>query len=230
MLNRKNGYALHRPFYEVDPNAEISAGMVAFLVQSGDHIYATTASIAGSGATPVGTFWNDHNVAYNRTTLEEHTFSAALGYITVNKGNIVAQKVTSEDGLTEYTEGVDYSVTTANGIITNLGVGIGATDTVVVWYSYAVLATEIIWNGGSNYDRAPDDTQGSGKITVAEGDAKVYTDQFDVTQTFTLNAQLTWDTDSQWVPAGVGDTVCGRVIKVPSPSDPFLGVQQVTVA
>lgn len=229
MLNKKNGYALHRPFYVVDPNAVISAGMVAFLSQSGATVVATTAA---SGTVPIGTFWTDHNVSYVRTIVEEHTFSAALGYIALNKGNVHGSKikVTDETGTTVYTEGLDFSVTAANGIVTNLGVGIGATDSVVVWYEFSVQAAEMLWNGGTNYDRAPDDTQGSGKITVVEGDAKLYTDQFDVEQTYTLNAALTWDANSMWTPAGLGDTVCGRVIQVPTPDDPFLGVQQVTVA
>lgn len=237
MLDKKAGYAYYRPFYNVDTNAQIYAGMVAFLATSGT---TTVATVAASGTVPIGTFWKDRANTYIRSTVESTTFSATTDLATLQKGNVLTSatiKVTDSSGTTVYTQGVDYTVNTTNGLLQNLLVGIASGATVIVWYQYSILATQIYWDNvstkwssGSNYDRQPDDTLGSGKITVAEGDAKIYTDMYDVTQTYTLNAALRPDANSLWSTAVTGYSVCGRVIQVPTASNPFLGVQQIMVA
>jgi hypothetical protein len=240
MLDKKRGYAYDRPFYDVDDNVNIYAGMVAFLATSGGVTVATTAA---SGDVPIGTFWKDRAAGYIRGTLETGTFSAA-NTINLSKGNVLSTaniKVTNAAGTTVYTQGTDYTVATANGVVTRLGGGaIAALQAVVIWYKYTLASTAVYWDNvstqwtavGQNYDRQPDDTLGSGKITVAESDAKIYTDMYDVTQTYTLNAPLRSDANSYWsTGAGAGfSSVCGRVISVPTATDPFLGVQQITVA
>jgi len=239
MLDKKRGYAYDRPFYAVDTNVNIWAGMVAFLATSGAG--ATVATTAASGTVPIGTFWKDSALAYIRTNIESGTFVAA-GTINLSKGNVLGTgfvKVTNATGTTIYTQGVDYTVNTVNGVVTRLGGGaIPALATVLIWYSYNLQQTQVYWDNvstqwtaaGQNYDRQPDDTLGSGKITVAEGDAKLYTDQYDVNQTYALNAPLYSNAQSQWTTVAGFTNVCGRVISVPTANDPFLGVQQITVA
>jgi len=238
MLDKKRGYAYDRPFFDVDTNVAITAGMVAFLTTSGGVTVATTAA---SGTVPIGTFWKDSALTYIRTTVETATFGAA-GTINLLKGNVRGTgfiKVTNAAGTVVYTQGVDYSVATANGVVTRLGGGaIVALASVVVWYSYNLQNTQVYWDNvstqwtavGQNYDRQPDDTLGSGKITVCAGDALIYVDQYDVTQTYTLNAPLYSDANSFWTVAAGYTNACGRVISVPTANDPFLGVQQITVA
>jgi len=238
MLDKKRGYAYDRPFYDVDTNVQIWAGMVAFLTtNAAGLIVATTAA---SGTVPIGTFWKDSALTYIRTAIESGTFNVG-GTINLKKGNVVGTgfiKVTNSAGTTVYTQGVDYTVSTTNGVVTRLGGGaIAALATVLVWYSYNLQTTQVYWDNvstgytaaGQNYDRQPDDTLGSGKITVAEGDAKVYTDQYDVNQTYTLNAALYSDTASLWTPIAGVTPMCGRVRSVPSANDPYLGIQQLTV-
>lgn len=228
-INRRNGYYMHRPFYAVDPNAAISAGMIAFLAMSGTTVVATTAA---SGTIPIGTFWKDHNTSYVQSIVEQQTFRTSSNDVTLSKGNIHNTgtiKVTNAAGTTVYTQGVDYSVNTVNGVVSRIaGTAIGATDTVVIWYEYQILASQINYSG-SNYDRQPDDTLGSGKITVVEGDAAIYTDQYDVTQTYTLNAALRSDALSRWTTAVGVSSICGRVIQVPSVASPMLGIHQIRV-
>jgi hypothetical protein len=238
MLDKKRGYAYDRPFYPVDTNVNIWAGMVAFLATSGGVTVATTAA---SGTVPIGTFWKDSALTYVRSTIESGTFSAA-NTINLSKGNVLGTtfiKVTSATGATVYTQGVDYTVSTANGVVTRLGGGtIPALGTVSIWYNYVLQSTQVYWDNvstqwtaaGQNYDRQADDTLGSGKITVAEGDAKLYTDQYDVNQTYTLNAPLYSNNLSQWTTVAGFTNACGRVLSVPTANDPFLGVQQITVA
>lgn len=236
MLDKKRGYYADRPFYDVDPNVNIWAGMVAFLATSGSVTVATTAA---SGDIPIGTFWKDRSATYIRTVVETKTFNAS-GYLTLSHGSLLSTgdiKVTSAAGVV-YDIDTDYAVTLANGVITRVGGDIPALSTVVVWYKYQIQTAQVYWDNvstkytavGSNYDRQPDDTLGSGKVTVVEGYAKIYTDQYDVTQTYTLNATLYADANSLWTTDDGYTTPCGRVIKVPVANDPFLGVQQIPVA
>lgn len=240
MLDKKRGYAYNRPFYTVDENVNIQSGMVAFLATNAGGV--TVATTAASGDVPIGTFWKDRSASYTRNFVESLTFNAN-NIVTVSKGNILSTanlKVTNSAGTTTYTQGTDFTVSTANGVITRLAGGnIAAGATVVVWYRYTVQSGQehwenvsTQWSTGSNYDRQPDDTLGSGKITVAEGDAKIYTDQYDPTQTYALNDALRSDGNSLWTTAATGNvtSVCGRVIKVPTASDPFLGLDQIRVA
>jgi hypothetical protein len=237
MLDKKRGYAYYRPFYAVDPNVNIQAGMVAFLATSGG---ATVATTAASGTVPIGTFWKDRSNGYIRAAVETKTFDAS-NQIFTSKPSIVwtaAGKVTNATGTVVYVEAVDFTVNVVNGILTRLPAGsIPALGTVVVWYRYNVTATQVYWDNvatkytsGYNYDRQPDDTLGSGKITVAEGDAKIYTDQYDPTMTYTLNHWVRPDANSLWTTNVTAYSICGRIIKVPTAGDPFLGIQQIMVA
>lgn len=238
MIDKKRGYYRDRPFYSVDTNVNISAGMVAFLTTDASGVVVATT--AASGDVPVGTFWKDADSTWRRTTVESATFSDS-GTINLSGGNVASSsdiKVTNSAGTTTYTQGTDYTVSLTNGVVTRVAGGsIAAEASVVVWYAYTLSAAAVAWDKagtrdtrGVNYDRQPDDTLGSSQITVVEGDAKIYTDQYDPTQTYTLNAALTWDSDSRWTSdTSSGNTVCGRVIKVPTASDPFLGLDQIRV-
>jgi len=238
MLDKKRGYAEHRPFYFVDTNVNIRAGMIAFLANNGTTDVATTAA---SGTVPIGTFWKDRATTYIRTAIETVTFNAA-GIVTLSKGNVLSTgdiRVTDATQTNVAIQGADYTVGTNNGIVTRIpGGAIPALATGVIWYKYVLQNAQVYWNDvstsytatGYNYDRQPDDTMGSSKITVVEGWAQLYTDQYDVTMTYVLNHELYSDANSMWTPIAGTTTACGRVIHVPSASDPFLGVQQVTVA
>jgi hypothetical protein len=241
MLDKKRGYAEHRPFYAVDPNALWNAGMVAFLTTNANGVGVATTSALSSGGVPIGTFWKDKNTAFNRTTVESGTF-ASNNTINLLKGNVRSGeiKVTNVANTVEYTNGVDYSVVLANGVVTRIGTGsIAASATVIVWYGYDVLSGQehwdlvgTQWSTGVNYDRQANDTLGSSEITIAEGIATLYTDQYDVTQTYTLNAALRSDANSLWTSAVVGaglSSPCGRVVSVPNANDPFLGLEQIRI-
>ena len=240
MLDKKRGYHYHRPFYPVDDNVNIMAGMVAFLGTNASGV--TVATTAASGTVPIGTFWKDRSNSRWRMTVESRTFNAG-GTINLTKGNVrraAAVRVTNAAGTVTYTQGTDYAVVLANGVVSRLGGGaIVALATVIVSYEYAVAVGQETWDNastqwssGTNYDRQPDDTLGSGQIAVAEGDASLFTDQYDVTQVYTLSAALRSNALSQWSTAGAGagmSSVCGRVIRIPTANDPFLGVAQVRV-
>jgi hypothetical protein len=237
MIDKKRGYYLNRPFYDVDTSVHIQAGMVAFLgTNAAGTIVATTAA---SGTVPIGTFWKDSDTSYVRTTAEQHTFNSS-GMFTLNGGNVLSTafiKVTNVAGTTTYNHGVDYSVFTANGVVTTLpGGALGDGSIVVVTYRYTVATgrefwdkVSTQWSTGQNYDRQANDTLGSGLITVVEGDAKIFTDQYDPVQTYTLNAPLYSNATSLWTTVAGLTSICGRVIHPPTSADPFLGLDQIRV-
>jgi len=237
MLDKKRGYAYSRPFYAVDPNVNIQAGMVAFLATNANGV--TVATTAASGTIPIGTFWKDRAASYVRNWMESLTFNTN-GIVTATKGNFLTAasvRVTNAAGTTAYVQGTDYNVTLANGVVTRIAGGaIAAGATVLVTYRYTVQPGTEEWENAStmfstaqNYDRAANDTLGSGRMTIAEGDAKLYTDQYDPAQTYTLNAPLRSNAASLWTSGAGVSSVCGRVIRVPTANDPFLGVDQVKV-
>lgn len=237
MLDKKRGYAYNRPFYPVDTTVNIQSGMVAFLATNvAGVVVATTAA---SGTVPIGTFWKDRAASYVRNWMDSLTFNAN-NIITVSKGNILTTasvRVTNAAGTTTYTQGTDYTVTVANGVITRLAAGaITAAQTVLVTYRYNVQAGTEEWENAStqwstaqNYDRQANDTLGSGSITISEGDAKLFTDQYDPAQTYTLNATLRSNAASLWTTGAGISSICGRVIRVPTANDPFLGLDQIRV-
>jgi len=228
-LNKTKGYPFNRPFYKVDTNVQWSAGQVAFLVRSGGENVVTTAA---SGTVPIGTFWKDHELTYRRSTVESGTFDSndqiQLKHANVRGTSYI--KVTDSSG-TEYTHGTDYTLNTNNGIVGRVGGGsISASESVIIWYEYTIPADEIGYSGGTNYTQSADDTTGSNRCAIVEGFAHIWTDQYDVTQTYTLSAALRPDANSKWTSATNSYPVCGRVISVPTVSDPWLGVAQIAVA
>lgn len=234
MLDKKRGYAQNRPFYPVDTTVQIMSGMVAFLAVNAAGV--TVATTAASGTVPIGCFWKDQAVSFVRNFVEDLTFDTT-GVARASKSNFIGNgKVTNVAGTIVYTEGVDFSASLVNGTITALAGLLAAGDTVQVSYSYAPVAGREYWDNvstqfsrGVNYDRQPDDTLGSGLITVVEGDAILYTDQYDPTQIYTLNDHLQSDAFSRWTTAVGVTNPCGRVVKVPTAGDPFLGVAQIKV-
>jgi hypothetical protein len=230
-IDRKAGYPLRRPYYPVDENADIQAGMVAFLTTVAGVV---TATVAASGSVPIGTFWKDAETAFYRTTLETGTFDGNDQVLLRNspvRGTAYI-KVTNSGGGTVYTNGTDYTVNLSNGIVNRVAGGsITAGQAVIVWYTYSITARDMQRFGyGSNYDRIPDDTTGSGKIAIVEGWAHVWTDQYDTRQTYTLNAPLRSNAASLWTTQATTYPVCGRVIGLPTVSNPYLGVAQIPVA
>lgn len=244
MLDKKRGYADHRPFYPVDPNASIQSGMVAFLVEDATGSpMVTTAANCASGVinVPIGTFWKDASAQYVRTWGEDVTFDSN-NVATFSKGNfhsLAELRVCNTAGTVDYSIGVDFNAVAVNGLLTRLSGSIPASATVTVFATYNVMAgqewyenTSTQWTNGSTYDRLANDTLGSGKITIVEGIATLFTDQYDVTQTYQLNDTLRSDANSKWtnLPAGAGlSSACGRVVKVNTATDPFLGLVQVRV-
>lgn len=240
MIDKKNCIGFRRPYFPVDPNADILAGMVAFLNDLGQ---ATTSGGVRNGI-PIGTFWKNSSRFYAATTIEYGTFGVD-NTLTLDHGNMLGHndvKVTSLDGLTVYDDVTDYGYTTraTPSVITRLPGGIiPATATVIIWYQYYLTDEKPFWSAnagitslGQNYDAVPNDTLGSGSIAVLTGHAEFFTDVYDVHETYQIGDALrSTDDFSLWTnSAHSGLPICGKVTRVPTVDYPFLGVQQMAVA
>jgi len=189
----------------------------------------TIATLCDAASIPVGTFWNNKAVTLTATFIESIVLSGTtpsyLQHANLVSGSV---KVTDEAGVTVYTEGTDYTVNYTNGTITRIPAG-AITDgqTVVVWYRYNILARDLQFYG-MGYDRIPDETLATGKITIVEGWAHLFTDQYDTSQQYSLNDALRVNDDGRLTTAGAGP-IFGKVIQVPTASYPLLGYVQETV-
>lgn len=197
---------------DVDSSADFIAGMCATL-SSGKLVVADdTASQKIIG------LFNCHKTTsfYAPAVAEEGTFTGASSSITLAHAYVQTSSgvlVTDSTGVTTYTLGTDYTVNTTNGLITNLNVGIGATDTVLVTYRYKDINLTGV-----------DQTLGSGKASTIEGNGEIATQVYNSAAAWAENTAVTVGSDGLPTIGGTGTTI-GFVTKVPTASDPELHFQ-----
>lgn len=229
MIDKSRSRAFHRPFYDVDVEATFEAGMVATLTTSptGE---GTVATLAGSGNVPLGIFWNSKSTIFVKTSIETASFPSGKLSVELAHEHIVSGtvRVTSADGGTVYTEGTDYTIDYTKGIITRVAGGnIPDGATVIVTYRYDVPQRDLQFYG-VGYDRIPDDTIGSGKITVVEGYSQLYIDVFDTLTSYSLGDAL--GANASGILTNQSPTYAfAKVISVPTANDPWLGIETTTI-
>jgi len=133
---------------------------------------------------------------------------------------------------TVYTEGAgsDYTANYTNGQITRVAGGTIADGEIVgVDYQYTVTEQELKFEGRNFWNFLNDVDIQDRKITVINDWSLIFTTQYDVAQTFAVNDALTAGTSAAnmegLVTKGGAGPYIGRVYQVPTPDDPFLGVQ-----
>lgn len=208
---------------DVAPNAEFEAGAIVALDSNG-------AVVKADGATPLGVAkWNRtlilSGVIIDEEIVLEGTNPANLKHPLLKSGSV---KVTNTARNVIYEEGTDYSVNYTNGQITRIDTGsIPSGATVLVSYTYQLSEIETKVIRGTNYVNTTDDTLGSGKITVIENWAEIYTDQFDTSKTYTPGQQLyvgVGEMAGRFTTDNASGKPYGIVYKAPTPDDPYLGV------
>ena len=206
----------------VDPNTTFQAGQIASYDANG------AATLATSATNPVGVFkWDKTSSKYAVSAREAVTVVAYATAYNFDHANVSSVLVEDLAG-TDYTEGAgsDYTINTTNGTITTTASGttsITAGETVYVTYTYEMTAADKE-QAGVNFFNSNDDTQGSNKITMLQGGWRVYTDQFETDQNYAMNAQLYVSANGKFTSDALTYKV-GRVVSIPTASDPFLGVE-----
>ena len=208
----------------VDPNTSFQAGQIAAYDANG------AATLAGSGDNPVGIFkWDKTSTVYAVSAREAVTVVAletAYSFAHANVSSVIVENLAGGD----YTEGAgdDYVLNTTSGTITTTASGttsVTAGETVYVTYTYEMTAADKE-QAGVNFFNSNDDTQGSNKITMLQGGWRVYTDQFETDQNYTMNAQLFVSANGKFTSQELTNHF-GRVVSIPTASDPYLGVEGV---
>jgi hypothetical protein len=219
--------------YDTVGTTDYRAGMVAARV-------ATTGLVVPSDGTdtqlpPIGILGEDKlTTAVQQTTQQNEQVTLTSGVaVALAHDAVVANSQFVEvasDG-TDLTEATDYTFADAAGTITSQGTQADGT-VVYVTYTYQLNDQDEKDFRGVNYKGALDDTEGSGKATVWKGYGEYETDQFDTAIAYAVNDKLEVTNGSHGMGAGfisksgtsnTGDIIIGRVTKVPTASDPWLG-------
>jgi hypothetical protein len=214
----------------VDPNTTFNAGMVGEYNSSGN-------IVVSDGTAPCGILkWNKTSTVYGVSADEAVVMntdgSTASALVHANVSNVRVRSLAGGAG-TLYVNSVDYSFSATNGTVTRLA-NIASGGTVYVTYTFQLNATDITsganapGNVGLNFQLNTDDTAGSGKITLIQGFSTVFTDQYDTTRTYAINDQLSVNGSglfTNFYTISTGRPGFGRVVSVPTASDPYLGVE-----
>lgn len=206
----------------VDLNSTFQSGSIAKYDANG----AATPAAGASSEKPCGVFkWNKASTLYGVIIREAATLAATGSTVTLAHATVSSVKVENLAGA-DYTVTTDYTVNATNGTITGTGGGIAAGETVYVTYTFEKTAADIEDSDGKNFFNTTDDTAGSGKVTLLQGNWRIYTDQFDTGVDYTVNAQLYVTAGGKFSTAtGSNSIKFGKCVSIPTASNAYLGVE-----
>jgi len=188
------------------------------------------------GTNPCGVAKWDHMTGIEGLVVREALVlsAGATGTGTLKHANLIVGmfKVELVDG-TDTVDGVDYNMNTVNGIVTNVAGGlIPDAGTVYVTYKYQKTQAEIDTGeypygliGGRNLRNELDDVPGSGKMTLIQAFALIYTTCFDSSLDYVVGEKLYSDANGMFTNVGGANPQFGTVHEVPAAGDAFLGVE-----
>jgi hypothetical protein len=134
-----------------------------------------------------------------------------------------------------YTETVDYTISYTNGTVTRAAMG-GIADGAYVYvnYLYALTSADLDFEGRNFWNLQDDVAIQDGKITVCQDQATIFTACYDASKTYAVNDKLyagaTADSLDGYVTTDNTGDYIGRVLQVPTASDPFLGFRFTGIA
>lgn len=204
--------------FTVDANASFEAGQIAQFGSDGEVVTC-------DGTAPMGVLkWNKTSTLTstiaNEALVLNDTSATLLDH--ANVSNVKVKSATT--GGTTYTVTTDYTVNTTNGTVTRVdGQAIANGATVYVSYTYQLSTAEA--GNKLNFYLHHDDTAGSGKITVIQGYGTIYTDQYDSSKSYAINDTVYPTISGKFTNVADYNKPFGKVISVPSASDPYLGIE-----
>lgn len=208
--------------WEVAPAATFEAGAAVALDASGQ------VGVAADGATFFGVAKWNKTTALTAAIVAEQVILTAFALSNLKHAGLVSatERVTNLAGTVLYVKDTDYEISYTNGTINRKSGGaIPDGATVLVSYRYTLTTEELVY-AGRNYMNLLDDTLGSGRITVIQDYAILYTDQYDTSKAYATSGAtslLTVDT-GKFRPATGVEVVVAKVIAVPTASDQLLGI------
>lgn len=205
--------------YDVDPAAVIQQGMGVGLDSLGRVVVAATGTAFRGVAK-----WNKASTLTGVITAERVVLTA-VDVKSLKHPNVSNVLVTNLTG-TPYVVTTDYVIDSApNGTLHRVALGgIAAGETVLVSYTYELAAADLALLG-ANYMNSLDDSQGSGKLTMIQDFALIYTDQYKTDDAWAIDSVVSVAAGIFIVKGGGDVAISAKVVKLPSASDPFLGLQ-----
>jgi hypothetical protein len=218
--------------YVANATTTFSAGMLVDLNSSQEVIISV-------GVTPYGWCKYNKDTGFYASVVGEYIQLNGLVATSLEHANVRpavggAAGVRVAAALTgaAYTEGAgnDYSVNYTNGtVVRDAATTIADGAYVYVNYQYALTAQELNDDGHNFWNFDNDVTIQGNKVTVITGEATIYTTAFDSSQTYSINDALTAGTTAEvltgMVTKGGAGAAVGRVVQVPTPDDPYLGIR-----
>lgn len=222
--------------WDADVNAVFRQGQVVKMDLAGRIVRGdATVGANGPGVAIFGIAkWTKDLGAGNTIIVDEATVvPAAGGTVALRRAAVVGTthiRTAANGGGTNIPEGGANYVVNPNGTITwnnPLPVTVVQGQTVFITYQSAVTNADLDFQGRNFWNQNDDVTVQGGHITVIQGDATLFTSEYDSTLTYAIGdvvraSALAGVTAGQVRNAGAGD-ILGRVIQAPSAADPFLG-------
>jgi hypothetical protein len=224
------------------------SGMIAARDADGAIVVCGAADDPDSGTKPIGILGEDRLTASLQQTdqvNEAVTVTVAVGIALAHDAIVPGSyRLVRESDSAVLVEGGgnDFTLNTTTGVVTFTAGGPSTVvngDVIDVTYTFK-LNDDFEKNfRGVNFKGATDDTEGSKKATVWKGHGEFETDQFVTANAYVIGELLRVTLSghdmgpglltNEGAGANVGATVCARVEKVPTASDPFLGFEWVPV-
>jgi len=190
---------------------------------------------AANGSTLLGVaLAGKDSTQYSIVIDEAVTFGTSTALKTLDHPNISASSLVVrsavEGGGTVYTITTDYTVNLTNGTITHVEAGIDEEAPVYVSYKWQLLESAYASSMGRPFHLSNDAvTYAGGALAVAQGagGVKIFTMEYDADQIYSLTgatSNVYANTGGLFTSAASSAKLCGKVTKVPSNSDPFLGI------
>lgn len=218
--------------FVADPAATFQAGMLVSKNSSGLVVVSPGTDFLGVAK------WNKATSLLG-VKVDEAIVLTGTTASNLSRANVSNVRVASATGYsgTTYTVTTDYTVNATNGTVTRNGAGaITSGATVYVSYTFAITSQEVTQQQGTNFWNNLDEvSQADNRVTVITDAELLFTTQYDSSRTYALtgaNSNLYAATGGGVQGLFTNDTsgsakFVGRVIQLPSASDPYMGVRLI---
>lgn len=179
--------------------------------------------------------WNKVNLQNGLNVDEEHVVavSTTVPLARANVSNVVVRDAVDQGG-TVITAVGDYTLNAGNGTLAWDAAPAQVTDgqTVFVTYTFAMTNADYTFHGRNFFNFVDDVTIAEGRVTVVLAPAIIYTTHFVTSRTYTLTGTgsnlycggTTGGLEGLFTNDSGEGAYVGRVIQLPSASDPYMGV------
>lgn len=150
----------------------------------------------------------------------------------LSRANVSNVKVSATAGGAAITASGNYTLNTTNGTVARIALGvIGDGDTVYVSYTFAITSQEVTQQHGTNFWNNLDEvSQADNRVTVITDAELLFTTHYDTSRQYALtgaSSNLYAGTGGLFTNDNASGKFMGRVMQLPTASDPFLGLRLV---